>query len=112
MSGSSGYFFVSSKDLTAIYAKLRNLIPPPISLQQNSVFVLRSGVNNRSILDNGLEGCVQAYPILRQQIRERGFAEIMERSGRVERRERSNHGDRPMGSLFVIVAEMRHRALY
>lgn len=74
--------------------------------------MLRSGVNNLCTLDNGLEGGVQAYPILWQQIRERGSGEIMERSGRMKRHERANHGDRPMGSLFDIVAGIRRRALY
>lgn len=85
-----------------------NLILP----QQNTDPMLRSGVNNRLPLDNGLEGGVQAYPILRRQIREQGFAEIMERSGRMKRHERPNHGNRPMGSLFGIVAGIRRQAFY
>ncbi|RLU24733.1 hypothetical protein DMN91_002823 [Ooceraea biroi] len=50
----------------------------PVIPSENFAPILRDDVDNRSILDNGLEGGVQAYPILRRQIRERGLAEIMD----------------------------------
>lgn len=79
----------------------------PLS-QENSAPLLRGGVDNSSILDNGLEDGMQAYPILRQQIRGGELAEIMERSGMVkrhERRERPNHGDGPLGSSLEFIVE-------
>lgn len=104
-------FFSYPRKISPLFISNYEISSSVLLSQQNFVPMLRSGVNNRSILDNGLEGGVQAYPILRQQIWERGFAEIIERSGKIKRHERPN-GDRPMGSLFGIVAGICRQALY